>query len=84
MGTPFREVMVHSLVEEASPASLLNYLIVRSRYLLEEHPVNLKRVAEGKDPASCIWPWSPGYRPQMPTLSALSASASRQSSRPST
>lgn len=72
MGTPFREVMVHPLVEEASPtASLLNYLIVRSRYLLEEHPVNLKRVAEGKDPASCIWPWSPGYRPQMPTLSAL-------------
>ncbi len=72
MGTPFREVMVHPLVEEASStASLLNYLIVRSRYLLEEHPVNLKRVAEGKDPASCIWPWSPGYRPQMPTLSAL-------------
>ena len=28
-----------------------------------------KRIAEGKDPANSIWPWSPGYRPQMEPLS---------------
>jgi len=48
--------------------ALLNYLILRSRYLLKDHPVNLRRMAEGMDPANCIWPWSPGYRPKMPTL----------------
>ncbi|MDD3780491.1 MAG: phosphoglycerate mutase, partial [Proteiniphilum sp.] len=30
-----------------------------------------KRIAAGKDPANSIWPWSPGYRPQMKPLTAL-------------
>ena len=41
---------------------------MRSQALLKEHPVN-KRAAAGKDPANSIWPWSPGYRPQMEKLS---------------
>lgn len=49
-------------------AELINDLIVRSQELLENHPINLKRKAEGKDPANSIWPWSPGYRPQMEPL----------------
>jgi len=72
VGTPFRNVMVKPADKTADKtAQLLNYLVLRSRYLLEEHPVNLKRKSEGKDIASCIWPWSPGYRPQMPTLKEL-------------
>ena len=50
-------------------ADLINDLIMRSQELLKEHPVNRKRATEGKDPANSIWPWSPGYRPQMETLS---------------
>lgn len=50
-------------------ADLINDLILRSQELLENHPVNVKRKAEGKDPANSIWPWSPGYRPQMERLS---------------
>ncbi|HIZ90898.1 MAG TPA: cofactor-independent phosphoglycerate mutase [Candidatus Bacteroides merdavium] len=49
-------------------ADLINDLIVRSQELLENHPLNLKRKAEGKAPANSIWPWSPGYRPQMEPL----------------
>lgn len=52
----------------AQTADLINDLIVRSQDLLENHPINLKRKAEGKDPANSIWPWSPGYRPQMEPL----------------
>lgn len=52
----------------AQTADLINDLIVRSQDLLENHPINLKREAEGKDPANSIWPWSPGYRPQMESL----------------
>ena len=33
--------------------------------------MNRKRIAEGKHPASSIWPWSPGYRPQMQPLSDI-------------
>lgn len=50
-------------------ADLINDLILRSQELLKNHPLNLKRMAEGKDPANSIWPWSPGYRPQMEPLS---------------
>ena len=49
-------------------ADLINDLIMRSQELLKDHPVNLKRMAEGKDPANSIWPWSPGYRPRMERL----------------
>lgn len=50
-------------------ADLINDLILRSQELLQKHPINQKRIAEGKDPANSIWPWSPGYRPQMERLS---------------
>ena len=50
-------------------ADLINDLILRSQELLRQHPVNLQRMAEGKDPANSIWPWSPGYRPKMERLS---------------
>ena len=68
-GTPFRDVMVRPLVPEAAAtATRLNELILRSQQILPSHPINLRRVAEGKDPANSIWPWSPGYKPRMETL----------------
>lgn len=68
-GTPFREVLVKAAAPEAqSTADLLNDLILKSQQILVNHPVNLRRMAEGKDPANSIWPWSPGYRPSMATL----------------
>lgn len=68
---PFRPLMVQPLAPEAQEtADLINDLIGKSQELLRNHPVNLKRMAEGKDPANSIWPWSPGYRPQMEPLSA--------------
>lgn len=34
--------------------------------LLKEHPVNKRRVKEGKMPANCIWFWGEGRRPKLP------------------
>jgi 2,3-bisphosphoglycerate-independent phosphoglycerate mutase len=68
--TGFRKVLIKAKIPEAQEtAGYLNDLIIRSQELLENHPVNLKRKAEGKDPANSIWPWSPGYKPQMKPLS---------------
>lgn len=67
---PFRPNLVKALRPEAEEtAALLNDLILKSQELLANHPLNLKRVSEGKDPANSIWPWSPGYRPKMEPLS---------------
>lgn len=52
-------------------ADLINDLIIRSQQLLAEHPFNLQRKADGKQPANSIWPWSPGYRPSMQTISEM-------------
>ena len=69
---PFRPLMVKAEVPEAQEtADLINDLILKSQELLKNHPLNLKRMAEGKDPANSIWPWSPGYRPQMESLSVM-------------
>ena len=68
-GTPYKDVLVRAADTDGEPtARQLNELIERSMTLLENHPVNLARKAAGKDPANSIWPWSPGYRPQMQTL----------------
>lgn len=66
---PFRPNLVKALCPEAQEtADLLNALIVKSQELLASHPLNLKRMSGGKDPANSIWPWSPGYRPRMKPL----------------
>ena len=36
---------------------------------LSEHPVNKKRVAEGKRPANSIWMWGEGKKPMLPAFS---------------
>jgi 2,3-bisphosphoglycerate-independent phosphoglycerate mutase len=51
-------------------AELLNTIMSRSVALLREHPVNAKRSAEGKTPATSVWFWGQGKRPAVPTLRA--------------
>lgn len=71
-GMPFRPCLVQPENEEAADtAKLLNYLTLRSQALLADHPVNQKRKELGKEIANSIWLWSPGYKPQMPTLKEL-------------
>ena len=68
-GTPFADVMIQAETPEAqATADFLNELTLKSQALLENHPVNLKRAAAGKDKANSIWLWSPGYKPEMKTL----------------
>jgi len=68
-GTPFADVMIQAETPEAqATADFLNELTLKSQALLENHPVNLKRAAAGKDKANSIWVWSPGYKPEMKTL----------------
>lgn len=71
-GKPFRPCLIKAEEDDASAtAKLLNYLILRSQAFLADHPINLRRKEAGKDTANSIWPWSPGYKPQMPTFKEL-------------
>lgn len=68
-GQPWRPLLVKAEVPEAQEtANLINDLILKSQKLLDSHPFNNQRRAEGKDTANSIWPWAGGYRPHMQTL----------------
>ena len=68
-GQPWRPLLVKPQVKEAqATADLINSLIIKSQELLKNHPLNLQRMKEGKDPANSIWPWAGGYRPDMTPL----------------
>ena len=40
-------------------------LMIKSYDILKDHPVNLKRRAEGKNEANSIWLWGEGRKPQL-------------------
>lgn len=64
VGEPICE---HLLKPEDHPFSIkLNELMQKSSDILTKHPVNKKRVDEGKKPANMIWLWGQGTKPQMP------------------
>ncbi len=52
-------------------AELLIKLMEASKPVLESHPVNRKRVADGQRPANMIWLWGQGKAPAMPTFLEL-------------
>jgi len=43
-------------------------LLQKALLVLADHPVNKKRIEEGKNPANGIWLWGEGKLPSMPTL----------------
>ena len=43
-------------------------MIVDSKKVLENHPVNVARRKAGKRPGNMIWPWGGGRKPHMPTF----------------
>ena len=69
---PFMPHLIQPANDSAkTTADALNQLILESQKILADHPVNQKRISEGKDPANSIWLWSPGYRPQMKPLKEM-------------
>jgi len=69
VGTPWRDLAIKPLTPEGKgTADLLNRFVEASREFLENHPVNQKRRADGKQPANLLWPWAPGKKPEMQTM----------------
>lgn len=46
-------------------------IMEKSVEILENHPVNIKRKAEGKRPANSAWFWGEGKRPNLPLFSDM-------------
>ena len=57
--------VVGSYISTAESAQKLTKMMRESYDLLKDHPVNLRRIAEGKRPANSIWLWGEGTKPQL-------------------
>lgn len=52
-------------------AELLRDLMERGSAVVQDHPVNLARIAAGKRPANTVWLWGQGKAPLLPKFSTL-------------
>jgi len=69
IGMEISEILPKAETEDAaSTADLLSRMILDSKKVLENHPVNVARRKSGKRPANMIWPWGGGKTPVMPTF----------------
>lgn len=58
-----QQTINNNLKPENEKSKLINKLMEDSVEVLENHPVNKKRVEEGKLPANMIWLWGQGAKP---------------------
>ena len=63
--------VIDSYIPVGKGSEKLNELIIKSREILKDHPVNKKRIERGENPATSIWLWGQGTAPKMPTLEQL-------------
>lgn len=64
-----REISSH--LPNGEGADKLKNLIEKSKELLKNHPINHKRIEQGKNPATSIWLWGQGRAPKMPKFREL-------------
>lgn len=50
-------------------AKILNDMVLNSKQVLSDHPINLARIKKGKKPANMIWLWGQGKKPNVRPLS---------------
>lgn len=66
MNKKISELLIKPKNREGKKTSdVLNELILKSRDLLNEHPINKQRIKEGKNPANMIWFWGQGKKPKI-------------------
>lgn len=61
------EKKIAEYLPSGAGSDFVRTLMERSVPILAEHPVNKKRIAEGKRPATSIWLWGQGKRPALPS-----------------
>ncbi|MDG6242875.1 MAG: cofactor-independent phosphoglycerate mutase [Methanolobus sp.] len=54
---------MHEHMPKGEDSEAISELIEKSMEILKEHPVNMKRIAEGKNPGNSIWLWGQGFVP---------------------
>ena len=63
--TPPHDILTKRIGEYLPGDPVLREMMVKSYDILKDHPVNVQRRAEGKNPANSAWFWGAGTRPAL-------------------
>lgn len=63
--TPPHDISGKKIMEYLPRDKTIYNFMVKSYEILKNHPVNQKRISEGKNPANSIWIWGEGTKPQL-------------------
>lgn len=63
--TPPHDISDRKIKEYLPSDETILELMKKSEEVLKNHPVNQKRIAEGKNPATSLWIWGEGTRPSL-------------------
>ncbi len=72
--TPPHDILGREITDflpQGAGGEFLRALMHGSVDVLERHPINKKRMAEGKRPANSIWLWGQGMKPELPPFEKL-------------
>ena len=59
------DILTKRIGEYLPEDDVLREMMVKSYDILKDHPINVKRRAEGKNPANSAWFWGAGTRPML-------------------
>jgi 2,3-bisphosphoglycerate-independent phosphoglycerate mutase len=68
---PPHDIMGKKVNEFVEGYKVIKEIFKKSYELLSNHPLNLKRMSEGKRPANAIWLWGQGKTPNLPPLKKI-------------
>jgi 2,3-bisphosphoglycerate-independent phosphoglycerate mutase len=72
--TPPHDILEQSIADympKGPDAGKIIQWMTTAQIYLKHHPINQKRMTEGKNPANSIWLWGQGKRPTIPTFKEL-------------
>jgi len=69
LNKPISEILPREIDQKgANTVRTLKRLIMFSKDILSNHPINRKRIEKGVNPANMIWPWGHGIKPKFQPL----------------
>ena len=63
--TPPHDISDRKIKDYLPSDERILYLMKKSEKILKNHPINQKRIAEGKNPATSMWIWGEGTKPAL-------------------
>lgn len=60
--------LIQDYLPSGPDGEMLKNMMIKSEKILKNHPINIKRLEDGQNPANSIWFWGEGRKPSLPSF----------------